>query len=115
MPCSSTPTVDDPALDGADPRPPPEGDLTAVDRVVHPGRPDVRQHVLRAGAGTWFEVVADRPADPIARYGHALALSPDGTRLASVGAVGDHGHDLDGPSWPRRPVDRSTRRAAGRA
>ena len=84
--------------DGADPNDPPaEGELTTVDSVVV--TPTGRVFVstcCEPVPGSWFEVDASGEVISDVRFGHALALSPDGTRLASVGGTGITVTDLDG-------------------
>ena len=84
--------------DGADPRTPPaEGELTVVDSVI--ATPDGRIFVstcCEPVPGTWFEVVGGQPPAPEdVSFGHGLALSPDGLRIATVGAQGITVSDLD--------------------
>ena len=80
--------------DGADPRDEPlEGDLSVADSVI--ATPAGRMFVstcCEPVSGTWFE--SGGAPDDVA-FGHGLALSPDGQRIASVGPQGITVTDLD--------------------
>ena len=86
-------------FDGADPNvQPEEGELTVVDSVVRTrdGRTFVST-CCEPVPGSSVEIGPDgQPVEASLIYGHALALSPDGTRIASVGAQGLTVADLDG-------------------
>lgn len=81
--------------DGADPSDPPaEGELTLVDSIAVMA--DGRVYVstcCEPVPGAFFDVSADPST---ARFGHGLAVSPDGTRLASVGYYELAVRDADG-------------------
>ena len=84
------------AFDGADPSDPAAEGLGVADVVVTPGGRVFVSTCCEPVAGTWFEVDASGQPASDTRFGHALELSPDGTRLASVGASGITVTDLDG-------------------